>query len=42
MPQQLMFILVEIENGKTAWLSLRTRYVPFLGTRHICGSGMDS
>jgi hypothetical protein len=40
-PQQLARIIVESENGKTAWLSLRMSHGPFLGRRYICGRGMD-
>jgi len=41
MPQQLVDIRVETEAGRTVWLTLRMRYKPLLGARHICGTGVD-
>lgn len=42
MPQQLVNVMVETDAGRTAWLTLKMRYGPFLGTRYICGAGIDS
>jgi hypothetical protein len=40
-PQHLVFLQITTEDGKTGWLSLRMRYSPYLGARHICGSGVE-
>jgi hypothetical protein len=36
-PGQLVSVMAKMENGKTIWLSLKTRYAPFFGTRYVCG-----
>jgi hypothetical protein len=40
-PSQLVFTVIAMENGKTVILHLKMRYTPFLGTRYICGQGID-
>jgi hypothetical protein len=41
-PQQLVHIQVETRAGKTVGLTLRMRYQRLMGTRYICGTGIDS
>lgn len=41
-PQELATVVVATDNGKTMWLDLKESYEPFLGTRYICGQGIDS
>lgn len=41
-PQHLATIMAETENGRTIWLNLKMSYRPLLGTRYICGAGIDS
>jgi hypothetical protein len=41
-PQHLATIMAETENGGIVWLNLKMSYRPFLGTRYICGAGIDS
>jgi hypothetical protein len=41
-PQHLATVMAETENGRTVWLNLKMSYRPFLGSRYICGAGIDS
>jgi hypothetical protein len=41
-PQELATVVVATGNGRTMWLDLKESYQPFLGTRYICGQGIDS
>jgi hypothetical protein len=41
-PKHLATIMAETESGTIIWLNLKMSYGSFLGTRYICGQGIDS